>query len=50
MALALVYLALNGIDKLALRRYAEHSYNLNFTLDEISPAYKFNEACMATVP
>ena len=46
----LVYLALNGLNKNALRAYAEESYDLNFTLDEIRPTYRFNETCMETVP
>lgn len=46
----LVYLALSHVSKSELRSYAEKSYDIDFTLDEIRPTYKFNETCMETVP
>lgn len=46
----MVYLALNRFGKGVMRAYAEGSYDLNFTLDEIRPTYRFNETCMDTVP
>ena len=46
----LVYLALCGKSREDLRAYAEKFYDLNFTIDEIRPKYRFNETCMKTVP
>ena len=46
----MVYLALSGFDKNVMKAYAEGSYDLDFTLDEIRPTYRFNETCMDTVP
>ena len=46
----LMWLALHGEDKCALKAHAEESYDLNFSIDEIRPTYQFNETCQKTVP
>jgi len=44
-------MALNNKSKEEIKDYIENNYyNLNFTLDEIRPTYKFNETCQDTVP
>ena len=48
---AAVYLARTGADKDEIRRYIEEKYyDLNFTLDEIRPTYKFDVTCQGSVP
>jgi len=38
-------------NKQDIRKYVnDHYYDLNFTIDEIRPTYKFNETCQETVP
>ena len=46
----LLFDALHGADKAALRKTAEEYYPLDFTIDEIRPSYRFNETCQHTVP
>ena len=46
----MIYLARTGAAKEALRTYAERYYDLDFTLDEIRPAYEFIEICQESVP
>lgn len=46
----LVWLALHGAKKSELKSYAEKSYDINFSIDEIRPTYQFNETCQKTVP
>lgn len=46
-----IYLARAGSSKEEIRKFIEDNYyDLNFTLDEIRPRYKFNESCQGTVP
>lgn len=46
-----IFLAINGKSKDEIRKYInENYYNLDFTLDEIRPTYRFNEICQDTVP
>lgn len=46
-----VYLAKNEYDKNQIRKYIEeHYYTLDFTIEEIKNAYRFNETCQETVP
>lgn len=46
-----IYMALNKKSKEEIKKYIEENYyNLDFTLDEIRPTYKFNETCQNTVP
>lgn len=48
---AAVYLAREGRDKNYIRQFIdEHFYNLNFTLDNIRPVYKFDVTCQGSVP
>ncbi|MDO5717227.1 MAG: ADP-ribosylglycohydrolase family protein [Tissierellia bacterium] len=46
----LIYEARNGKSKEELREIAEEYYDLDFTLEEIRPTYRFNETCQNTVP
>ena len=46
----LTYDALHGASMKELRATAESYYDLNFTIDEIRPTYRFNETCQDTVP
>lgn len=46
----LTYDALHGASMQELRATAESYYDLNFTIDEIRPTYRFNETCQDTVP
>ena len=46
----LIYAARRGTSMYDLRAIAEGYYNLNFTIDEIRPTYRFNETCQGTVP
>ena len=47
-----VFLARNGKSKEQIKAYIEnkYGYDLSRTLDEIRPAYRFNESCQGTVP
>ncbi|GHV32133.1 hydrolase [Synergistales bacterium] len=51
-AAAAIFLARRGKSKAGIRAYIEnkYGYDLSRTLDEIRPAYKFNESCRETVP
>lgn len=46
-----VFMAKSGRKKEEIKDYiAENYYNLDFTLDEIRPAYNFDPSCQGTVP
>lgn len=46
-----IYMARNGFSKNDIRdRVSKDYYPLDFTIDEIRPAYRFNETCQNTVP
>ena len=47
-----IFLARTGSNKNAIREYvvSTFGYNLNRTLDEIRPTYRFNETCQGSVP
>lgn len=46
-----VYMARTGSDMDAIRAYiTENYYNIDFTLDEIRPSYRFNVSCQGSVP
>lgn len=46
-----IFMARSCADKEAIRaRIEKEYYDLNFTIDEIRPTYKFNETCQETVP
>ncbi|MDD2235129.1 MAG: ADP-ribosylglycohydrolase family protein [Desulfitobacteriaceae bacterium] len=46
-----IFLALHGFPKNEIRvRISKDYYQLDFTIDEIRPTYKFNETCQETVP
>lgn len=49
---AAVFLARQGEPKGRIRQYiqASFAYDLNRTIDDIRPAYSFNESCQGTVP
>jgi len=49
---AAIFLARNGGSKAEIRKYLTEtfSYDLVRTVDEIRPAYRFNESCQETVP
>lgn len=49
---AAVYLARRGESKEGIRAFVQErfGYDLNRTIDEIRPAYEFNESCQGTVP
>lgn len=49
---AAIFLAQSGKSKAEIKAYVEstYDYNLNRTLDEIRPTYRFNESCQETVP
>ena len=47
---AAIYLARTGADKAEIRRYLSGFYDLDFTLDEIRPTYKFEVSCQKSVP
>ncbi len=48
---AAIFMAKNGETKESIREYIEkHFYPLKQTVDEIRPAYFFNETCQETVP
>lgn len=44
------YLARTGANMEQIKAFVEEYYDMNFTLDEIRPTYKFNETCQDTVP
>ena len=44
------WLAKNGASKEEIKQYISENYDINFTLDQIRPAYQFNESCQETVP
>ena len=44
------YLARAGAGKERIREFIATYYDINFTLDEIRPTYRFNETCQQTVP
>lgn len=45
-----IFLAKDGKNKEEIRKFASRFYNLNFTLNEIRPAYKFDVTCQGSVP
>ena len=46
-----IFLAKTGKSKKEIGEYVkQHYYDLDFTIDEIRPTYKFNETCQQTVP
>ena len=46
-----IFLARTGSSKEEIRQFVEDNYyDLDFTLDEIRPRYRFNESCQGTVP
>lgn len=47
-----IFLARNGVGKEDIRERIAHqfSYDMNRTLDEIRPSYRFDETCQCTVP
>jgi ADP-ribosylglycohydrolase len=47
-----IFLARKGTSKVEIKEYVEekHGYNLNRTLDEIRPYYKYDITCQGTVP
>lgn len=48
---AAIYLAKEGKSKNEIRAYIEDKYyDLDFTLDEIRPSYRFDVTCMGSVP
>lgn len=49
---AAIFLARKGKTKNDIKAYieSEYGYDLNRTLDEIRPSYRFNESCQETVP
>ena len=44
------FLARTGHKMEEIRDYVSLYYDVNFTLDEIRPTYRFNETCQETVP
>jgi len=45
-----IYLLRTGHGKEEVREYANQYYDLNFTLDEIHPTYRFDKSCAGSVP
>ena len=45
-----IYLARTGESMEQIKAFVSGYYDLNFTLDEIRPTYRFNETCQETVP
>jgi len=45
-----VYLARMGEDKAVIREYVSRYYDLDFTLDDIRPTYRFEVTCFWSVP
>lgn len=50
VAAGATYLARTGATKEEIRAFVAKYYQINFTLDEIRPTYRFNETCQGTVP
>ena len=46
----MIYLLRTGISKEKALDYARKFYNLDFTLDEIRPGYRFDVSCQGSVP
>ena len=49
---AAVFMARKGMDKMQIKTFTEEmfDYDLDFTLDEIRPRYKFDVSCQGSVP
>lgn len=47
---ALIYMALHGFTFYQMSSFADHFYDLNFSIDDIRKTYQFNETCQDTVP
>lgn len=45
-----IYLLRSGKSKAEVREYLSQMYDLNFTLDEIRPTYRFEVSCQKSVP
>ena len=45
-----IYLLRSGKSKADVRDYLSQMYDLNFTLDEIRPSYRFEVSCQKSVP
>ncbi len=45
-----IYLSRTGSSKDDIRKYVSQYYNINFTLDEIRPSYRFDVSCQGSVP
>ena len=45
-----IYLLRSGKSKVDVRDYLSQMYDLNFTLDEIRPSYRFEVSCQKSVP
>lgn len=45
-----IYLLRSGKSKAEVRAYLSQFYDLDFTLDEIRPTYRFEESCQKSVP
>lgn len=45
-----IYLLRSGKSKADVREYLSQMYDLNFTLDEIRPTYRFEVSCQKSVP
>ncbi len=45
-----VYLAKSGATRDEIRQFVANYYDIDFTLDQIRPDYKFDETCQGTVP
>ena len=45
-----IYLSRTGADKDDIRKYVSQYYNIDFTLDEIRPHYRFDVSCQGSVP
>lgn len=47
---ALIYMGLHGFTFYQMSSFADHFYDLNFSIDGIRKTYQFNETCQDTVP
>lgn len=46
-----IWLARNGKDKVAIRKYVcDNYYDLGFSIDELRPRYRFDVSCQGSVP
>lgn len=45
-----IFLARTGESKETIKKYVEHYYALDFTLDEIRPTYEYEIVCQTSVP